>query len=124
MYIPVPQNNLTVCIQDKVFHKRCVQLLLLLMYVQAAQEREELQVAGDALDARISKAEAEVAMLSNTLNQMQATNTAFSSSLRQGDTKATLQERNALRCGSLCDLGLVVAQIYKHHMVVVDSART
>lgn len=65
--------------------------------VQAAQEREELQVAGDALDAKITTAEAEVSMLNNTLAQMQATNVAFSSSLRQGDTKATLQERNALR---------------------------
>ncbi|KAF6258267.1 hypothetical protein COO60DRAFT_1139442 [Scenedesmus sp. NREL 46B-D3] len=65
--------------------------------IKAAQEREELQVAGDALDARITTAEAEVGMLSNTLSHMQATNVAFSSSLRQGDTKAALQQRNALR---------------------------
>jgi UDP-glucose:O-linked fucose beta-1,3-glucosyltransferase len=73
-------------------------LCCVVLCLQAAQEREELQVAGDALDARITKAEAEVAMLSNTLSQMQATNVAFSTSLRQGDTKATQQERNALRC--------------------------
>ncbi|KAF8063069.1 CCDC39 [Scenedesmus sp. PABB004] len=66
--------------------------------IKAAQEREGLQVAGDALDAKITQSEAEVAMLHSTLAQMQATNVAFNSSLRAGDTKATQQEKAALRC--------------------------
>lgn len=33
------------------------------MYMQAAQEREELHAAGDALDAKITQCEAEVGLL-------------------------------------------------------------
>jgi hypothetical protein len=65
--------------------------------VQAAQEREELQMAGDALDTQITKAEAEVAALEGTLGQLQATNSAFGASLHAGDDDAARARAAALR---------------------------
>ncbi|KAI8473820.1 MAG: hypothetical protein J3K34DRAFT_166010 [Monoraphidium minutum] len=60
--------------------------------IKAAQEREELQQQGDALDGAIAKAEREVAALEGTLVALQATNSALSASLRAGeDTVARAQ---------------------------------
>lgn len=46
----------------------------------------------------------QVAALSSTLAEMQATNTAFSGSLRVADSKAAREEQAALRCGGCCVL--------------------
>lgn len=70
--------------------------------LQAAQEREELQAQGDALDAKITQCEAEVAALTNTLAQMQATNVAFSASLRAAEGGIGQEQQEALRYGILC----------------------
>eukprot|EP00879_Flechtneria_rotunda_P003815 GHRR01004055.1.p1 GENE.GHRR01004055.1~~GHRR01004055.1.p1 ORF type:complete len:980 (+),score=386.14 GHRR01004055.1:396-3335(+) len=65
--------------------------------IKATQEREDLQVQGDALDAKITQSEAEVAALESTLAQMQATNTAFSTSLRHSDSKEVREQQRQLR---------------------------
>ncbi|GBF94678.1 flagella associated protein [Raphidocelis subcapitata] len=65
--------------------------------IKAAQEREELQAAGDRLDSQITKAEREVAALEGTLSQLQATNSAFSASLRAGEDSAARAQAAALR---------------------------
>ncbi|KIY92838.1 coiled-coil domain containing 39 [Monoraphidium neglectum] len=65
--------------------------------IKAAQEREELQLQGDQLDSQIAKAESEVAALEGTLGQLQATNTAFSASLRGGEDDAARAKAAAVR---------------------------
>lgn len=80
------------------------------MHPQAAQERQELQAAGDALDAQISKAEAECGALEGTLGALQATNSAFSASLRGGEDGAAAARAAALRCVRGC-LSLLGARL-------------
>ena len=55
-------------------------------------------MAGDQLDAKITKAEAEVAALEGTLGQLQASNSAFGASLRAGEDAAAQARAAALRC--------------------------
>lgn len=66
--------------------------------IKAAQEREELQRAGDALDSQIRRAEKECAGLETTLGQLMNVNTSFTQSLRKGPgTAAVSDEKVALR---------------------------
>lgn len=55
--------------------------------IKAAQEREELQREGDALDAEISKAEKEVAALQATMAKVMEKNVAFRNSFRNIDER-------------------------------------
>ncbi|MEW5311178.1 MAG: hypothetical protein WDW38_002914 [Sanguina aurantia] len=65
--------------------------------IKAAQEREELQREGDALDAAIRKAEKEVAALETTLSGLMVANNGFGSSFKKVDSAASVAERAALR---------------------------
>ena len=65
--------------------------------IKAAQEREELQREGDALDIKIQKAEKEVRALEVTLGKLNGTNAAFRGSLRKGDDASFVEEQGELR---------------------------
>lgn len=65
--------------------------------IQAAQQREELQREGDALDAKIRQAEKEVAALETTLSQLLGCNSQYGQSFKKVDNKTAFQERAALR---------------------------
>ena len=55
--------------------------------IKAAQEREELQREGDALDSEISKAEKEVAALQATMAKIMEKNVAYRNSFRSVDER-------------------------------------
>lgn len=65
--------------------------------IKAAQEREELQRSGDALDAKIQRAEKEVQALEATLMQLMTANSAYGSTFKKVDSKASVEERAVLR---------------------------
>ncbi len=65
--------------------------------IKAAQEREELQREGDALDAKIRKAEREVTALEATMMQLLVANGNYGSSFKKVDSQASINERAALR---------------------------
>ena len=52
-------------------------------FIQAAQEKEELQREGDDLDARIRKAEKEIRALENTLRLMNSRNETYRKSFNK-----------------------------------------
>ncbi|GAX79427.1 hypothetical protein CEUSTIGMA_g6868.t1 [Chlamydomonas eustigma] len=65
--------------------------------IKAAQEREELQREGDALDAKIRKAEQEVTALETTMLQLVAANGNYGATFKKVDSLASVAERAALR---------------------------
>ncbi|KAF5827559.1 coiled-coil domain-containing protein 39 [Dunaliella salina] len=65
--------------------------------IRAAQEREELQREGDELDAKIRKAEKEVAALEATLLQCVGSNGQYASSFVKVDSSSAFKERAVLR---------------------------
>jgi len=65
--------------------------------IKAAQEREELQREGDELDAKIRKAEKEVAALEATLLQCVGSNGQYASSFVKVDSNSAFKERAVLR---------------------------
>eukprot|EP00038_Savillea_parva_P009081 m.181096 g.181096 ORF g.181096 m.181096 type:complete len:1001 (+) comp15168_c0_seq1:301-3303(+) len=62
------------------------------MMVKAAQEREELQQKGDALDAQIRKQEKELRMLDSTLHLMNGHNAQYKDSLRRANVESSDME--------------------------------
>eukprot|EP00195_Chlamydomonas_chlamydogama_P009299 CAMPEP_0202915398 /NCGR_PEP_ID=MMETSP1392-20130828/65575_1 /ASSEMBLY_ACC=CAM_ASM_000868 /TAXON_ID=225041 /ORGANISM="Chlamydomonas chlamydogama, Strain SAG 11-48b" /LENGTH=937 /DNA_ID=CAMNT_0049607407 /DNA_START=168 /DNA_END=2981 /DNA_ORIENTATION=- len=65
--------------------------------IKAAQEREELQREGDELDAKIRKAEKEVAALETTLVQLVTANGNYGGTFKKVDTGTSVAERTVLR---------------------------
>eukprot|EP00798_Chlamydomonas_sp_ICE-L_P017613 gene17613-23946_t len=65
--------------------------------IKAAQEREELQREGDTLDAKIRKAEKEVAALEATLVQMMGANHKYGGTFKKVDDRTSFTERAVLR---------------------------
>eukprot|EP00854_Cymbomonas_tetramitiformis_P008918 gene8918-10568_t len=65
--------------------------------IKAAQEREDLQRQGDALDAQIRKAEAEVRALEATLGKLNDKNTMYRTSFKPVGDKERLDQRAQLR---------------------------
>jgi UDP-glucose:O-linked fucose beta-1,3-glucosyltransferase len=64
--------------------------------IRAAQEREELQREGDALDEQIHKTERELRALEKTLNHLYAKNQAYRQSFALVDPSAPLFEQKML----------------------------
>lgn len=56
---------------------------LSILFLQAAQEKEELQKEGDSLDAKINKAEKEIYALQNTLQVLNSCNNNFKQSFKK-----------------------------------------
>ncbi|RKP16501.1 hypothetical protein ROZALSC1DRAFT_25205, partial [Rozella allomycis CSF55] len=56
--------------------------------IKASQRREELQREGDALDAKIRKAEAEIKALENTLNLLNTRNSKYRNTLTMPDSNS------------------------------------
>lgn len=54
-----------------------------ILFLQAAQEKEELQKEGDSLDAKINKAEKEIYALENTLQVLNSCNNNFKQSFKK-----------------------------------------
>jgi cell division protein FtsB len=67
------------------------------VYLCFRQEREELQREGDALDAKIRKAEHEVTALETTMLQLVAANGNYGAMFKKVDSSASVAERAALR---------------------------
>mmetsp|Transcript_9124 Transcript_9124/g.17160 ORF Transcript_9124/g.17160 Transcript_9124/m.17160 type:complete len:907 (-) Transcript_9124:51-2771(-) len=65
--------------------------------IKAAQEREELQREGDALDSKIQKAEKEVAALEQTLVQLVSANNGLGGSYKRVEGPAASGEKLVLR---------------------------
>lgn len=65
--------------------------------IKAAQEREELQREGDALDSEIAKAEKEVGALEATLNKLLDKNKAYRTSFRRVDQNQMMHMTSTLR---------------------------
>eukprot|EP00049_Salpingoeca_infusionum_P006175 m.102360 g.102360 ORF g.102360 m.102360 type:complete len:1027 (-) comp13219_c1_seq8:3404-6484(-) len=78
--------------------------------VKHAQEREELQRQGDALDAKIRKGEKEIRALENTLHLMNGRNTKLKASLRQ----VTTTSREAEAKEALSTKYRTLMDTYKH----------
>ena len=74
----------------------------LIVCVQAAQEREELQRDGDCLDARICKAEKEIRALENTLHVVGSRNELY----RKSFSKITESSRSCLETNQSLSLSV------------------
>ena len=65
--------------------------------IKAAQEREELLREGDAINAKIATAEADIAALETTMKALAASNSKFQSSLRKVDTSSPEYEEKVAK---------------------------